>query len=194
EAAAPADGGTENAAPSTQQILEALLFSSSEPLSTERLKEAAGPDDGRETRSLLDSMRQSYDEQGRAFTLEEIAGGWQLLTRPVYAPHLARLKKRPDKARLSSAALETLAVIAYRQPVLRTDVERIRGVACGDMIRSLMERDLVKVSGRAEEPGNPLLYGTTSRFLAEFGLRNLKDLPTARDLPPPPGSKMAGTA
>jgi len=178
--------------PSARQILEALLFAADEPLPLDRLKDCAGLEDAREARALLDGLRAEYESSGRAFSLEEVAGGWQLLTRPAFAPHLARLKRRVEKARLTGAALETLAVIAYRQPVLRTDVEKIRGVACGDMLRALMERDLVRVAGRAEEPGAPLLYGTTVRFLAEFGLRSLKELPTARDLPPPAGTKIAG--
>ena len=180
------------AGPTARQILEALLFASDDPLPADRLAECAGLEDGREARAILEDLQREYDATGRAFALAEVAGGWQLLTRPAFAPHLARLKRRPDRARLTGAALETLAVIAYRQPVLRTDVEKIRGVACGDMLRTLMERDLVKVAGRAEEPGSPLLYGTTTRFLAEFGLRSLKDLPTARDLPPPAGVKIAG--
>jgi segregation and condensation protein B len=184
------DGGTPG--PSPRQILEALLFAADEPLTLDRLRECAGLEDGKEAREVLEDLRREYDAGGRAFALEEVAGGWQLLTRAVFAPHLARLKRRPDRSRLTGAALETLAVIAYRQPVLRTDVERVRGVACGDMLRTLMERDLVRVAGRAEEPGSPLLYGTTTRFLAEFGLRSLKDLPTARDLPPPAGVKIAG--
>ena len=178
--------------PSARQILEALLFASDDPLPQDRLAECAGLEDGKEARALLEDLRGEYETAGRAFSLEEVAGGWQMLTRAIYAPHLARLKRRPDRAKLTGAALETLAVIAYRQPVLRTDVEKIRGVACGDMLRTLMERDLVRVAGRAEEPGSPLLYGTTTRFLAEFGLRRLKDLPTARDLPPPAGVKIAG--
>ena len=190
ETAPPAAEGAPS--PTARQIVEALLFAADEPLAADRLRDAAGLEDGREVRAVLDEIRAAYDASGRAFALEEVAGGWQILTRPAYAPYLARLRRRPERARLTSAALETLAVVAYRQPVLRTDVERIRGVACGDMIRTLMERDLVRVSGRAEEPGAPLLYGTTTRFLAEFGLRSLKDLPTARDLPPPPGVKVAG--
>jgi len=178
--------------PSARQILEALLFASDDPLTAERLGECAGLEDGKEARALLEDLRKEYEVTGRAFSLEEVAGGWQLLTRPVYAPHLARLKRRPDRAKLIGPAFETFAVIAYRQSVLRTDVEKIRGVACGDMLRTLMERDLVRIAGRAEEPGSPLLYGTTVRFLAEFGLRSLKDLPTARDLPPPAGVKIAG--
>lgn len=191
---APAPGGAEPPAPpGPRQILEALLFASSGPLPIDRLREAAGIEEGKEAREILEGLRAEYEASGRAFALEEVAGGWQLLSRPVFAPFLARLHRRPERARLSGAALETLAVIAYRQPVLRTDVERVRGVACSEMIRALLERDLVRVAGRAEEPGAPLLYGTTTRFLAEFGLRTLKDLPTARDLPPPPGAKIAGT-
>jgi segregation and condensation protein B len=181
-------------APEPRRVLEALLFASDGPLPLDRLREAAGIEEGREARDHLESLRREYEEGGRAFSLEEVAGGWQLLSRPAYAPFLARLHRRPERARLTQAALETLAVIAYRQPVLRTDVERVRGVACGEMIRTLLERDLVRVAGRAEEPGAPLLYGTTTRFLAEFGLRGLKDLPTARDLPPPPGTRIAGAA
>jgi segregation and condensation protein B len=188
-AAGAAAGGT---APAPRAILEALLFAADAPVPLDRLREAAGIEDGRAARELLEGLRAEYADGGRAFALEEVAGGWQLLTRPVFAPFLARLHRRPERARLTTAALETLAVVAYRQPVLRTDVERIRGVACGEMIRTLMERDLVRVAGRAEEPGAPLLYGTTARFLAEFGLRSLKDLPTARDLPPPPGTRIAG--
>ncbi|HEU4394829.1 MAG TPA: SMC-Scp complex subunit ScpB [Planctomycetota bacterium] len=188
--AAPAAGAAP--APAPRQVLEALLFAADAPLPLDRLREAAGIEDARAARDLLDGLRAEYESGGRAFSLEEVAGGWQVLTRAAYAPWIARLHRRPERARLTQAALETLAVVAYRQPVLRTDVERVRGVACGDTLRALMERDLVRVAGRAEEPGSPLLYGTTPRFLAEFGLRGLKDLPTAKDLPPPPGTKVAG--
>jgi segregation and condensation protein B len=192
EPAAGSGAGAPTGPPSVRRILEALLFASDEPLSLERLREAAGLEEGAEAREHLEALRAEYDTGGRAFALCEVAGGWQLLTRAEFAPHLARLRRRVEKARLSPAALETLAVVAYRQPVLRVDVERIRGVACGETLRMLMERDLVRVAGRAEEPGAPLLYGTTGRFLSEFGLRGLKDLPTARDLPPPPGTRIAG--
>ena len=196
DAAASGGGGDSapsgSAAPAPRQVLEALLFAADAPLPLDRLREAAGIEDGSAARALLDGLRADYESGGRAFSLEEVAGGWQLLTRPAYATWIARLHRRPERARLTQAALETLAVVAYRQPVLRTDVERVRGVACGDTLRALMERDLVRVAGRAEEPGSPLLYGTTPRFLAEFGLRGLKDLPTAKDLPPPPGTKTAG--
>lgn len=187
-----AEAGGGGAAPAPRQVLEALLFAADAPLPLDRLREAAGIEDPKAARELLDGLRAEYESGGRAFALEEVAGGWQVLTRAAYAPWIARLHRRPERARLTQAALETLAVVAYRQPVLRTDVERVRGVACGDTLRALMERDLVRVAGRAEEPGSPLLYGTTPRFLAEFGLRGLKDLPTAKDLPPPPGTKVAG--
>ena len=190
--AAGSGGEAAGAAPAPRQVLEALLFAADAPLPLDRLREAAGIEDPKAARELLDGLRAEYESGGRAFALEEVAGGWQVLTRAAYAPWIARLHRRPERARLTQAALETLAVVAYRQPVLRTDVERVRGVACGDTLRALMERDLVRVAGRAEEPGSPLLYGTTPRFLAEFGLRGLKDLPTAKDLPPPPGTKVAG--
>ena len=184
----------EPSAPTPRRILEALLFASAEPLPLDRLREAAGIEEGKEARAFLEDLAREYEETGRSFSLAEVAGGWQMLTRPLFAPYLARLHRRPERARLSAAALETLAVIAYRQPVLRTDVERVRGVACSEMLRALMERDLVRASGRAEEPGSPMLYRTTARFLAEFGLRSLRDLPNARDLPPPPGTKIAGSS
>lgn len=164
-------------APAPTRILEALLFTADEPLSTDRLKSLSGLDDGHEVRSLVEALRDEYDARGAAFTVEEVAGGFRMLTRPVYSPFLANLKKRETEARLSAAALETLAIVAYRQPVLRADVEKIRGVDVGGAMRTLMERGLVKVVGRAEEPGSPLLYGTTKRFLEVFGLRSLSDLP-----------------
>jgi segregation and condensation protein B len=114
-----------------------------------------------------------------------VAGGYQLLSLPEYGEILKRLHQREADSKLSKAALETMAIIAYKQPILRADVEAIRGVACGETIRSLMEKHLVNIAGRAEEPGRPILYGTTKRFLQLFGLNNLKDLPQSEELPKP---------
>jgi segregation and condensation protein B len=111
-----------------------------------------------------------------------VAGGFRIFTRPEYSPWVARLRKQEKEFRLSPAALETLAIVAYRQPVLRADVEKIRGVDVGGALRTLVDRGLVKVVGRAEEPGHPLLYGTTKRFLETFGLKNLGELPRAKEL------------
>src|SRR6185436_9346131 len=127
-------------------------------------------------------LARNYEAGRRAFRVEEVAQGFQLRTAGHVAAVVARLGRRPAEERLSSAALETLAVIAYRQPVLRADVEKIRGVACGEVLRALQERALVRIAGRAELPGSPLLYGTTQRFLEVFGLRDLQELPRDREL------------
>ena len=122
-------------------------------------------------------MNRQYEESGRSFRIEQVAGGYQILTLPQDGEHLKKLHQKEADAKLTKAALETLAIIAYKQPVLRADVEAVRGCACGETIRSLMEKHLVKIAGRAEEPGRPILYGTTKRFLELFGLNSVKDLP-----------------
>jgi segregation and condensation protein B len=172
----PVDG------PEAGKVIEALLLAAGVPLSVDRLKSLTGLDDSREIQAIVEGLRIEYQESGRAFTVEEVGGGFRLLTLPEYAPWLDRLKKREAKARLTPAVLETLAIVAYRQPVLRADVEKIRGVDVGGALRSLVDRGLVKVVGRAEEPGSPMLYGTTRRFLTVFGLKSLTDLPKAKDL------------
>ena len=159
--------------------LEAALFLAREPLAGRRLAELAGLRDGREVRSMVGRLNAMYDDSASAFRVEEIAGGFQLLTRRAFGPWLRRLHGVPLETRLSGPALETLAVVAYRQPVLRAEVEAIRGVQCGEMLRQLMERDLVRIVGRSEELGRPFLYGTTHRFLQIFGLRHLDELPRA---------------
>ena len=168
------------------RIIEALLLTSSEPLSVERLKNLAGIEDSREVRALVEGLRMEYEESGRAFTVEEVGGGFRMLKRSEFAPWLAKLRRREEEARLTPASLETLAIVAYRQPVLRAEVEKIRGVDAGGALRTLMERGLAKVVGRAEEPGNPMLYGTTRRFLSVFGLKSLTDLPRVKELKKPP--------
>ena len=168
--------------PDPARIVEALLIAAGESLSVSRLKSLTGIEDGAEIRALVEGLRIEYEEQRRAFTIEEVGGGFRLFTRTEFAPWLERLKKRETEARLSPAALETLSIIAYRQPVLRADIEKIRGVDVGGAVRTLMDRGLVKVVGRAEEPGHPMLYGTTKRFLSVFGLKALKDLPKVKEL------------
>ena len=167
--------------------VEALLFAATEPLPLKRLKELTACPDGRLVREALDQLLRAYSEGGRAFSIEELASGFQLRTAADVAEVVARLGRRPTEERLSAAALETLAIVAYRQPVLRADVEKIRGVACGEVLRALQERGLVRIAGRAELPGSPLLYGTTQRFLEAFGLRDLQDLPRDRELLRPAG-------
>ncbi len=137
-------------------------------------------------RAAVESLNADYEQTGRSFRIERVAGGLQMLTMPAYAEDITRLKGARQSSRLSQAALETLAIIAYRQPILRADLESIRGVACGEVLRSLMERRLVRIAGRAEEVGRPMLYGTTKEFLEVFGLATLDDLPNAKDLRPAP--------
>ena len=162
--------------------VEAVLFLSHEPLTTRKIGHLAGLADGTEARTLIRRLNQLYDLGGSSFRAEELAGGFQLLTRPVFGPWLRRLLRQSVETRLSAPALETLAVVAYRQPVLRAEVESIRGVQCGDLLRQLMDRDLVRIVSRADDLGRPLLYGTTRRFLQVFGLRHLDELPRAAAL------------
>jgi segregation and condensation protein B len=167
--------------------LEALLFSTHHPLTAGRLAELLELESTKPIRRAIRTLNESYESTHRSFRIEQVAGGFQLLTLPEHGDLLKRLHQREIDAKLTKAALETLAIIAYKQPILRADIEAIRGVACGETVRSLMEKHLVKIAGRAEVPGRPILYGTTKRFLELFGLNNLKDLPQpeAGVLPPP---------
>ncbi len=131
---------------------------------------------------VVAKLNAEYEATGRAFRIEAISAGFQMLTLPAFGPLLARLRGERQQARLSQAALETLAIIAYRQPLLRADLESIRGVACGEVLKSLMDRRLVRIVGRAEEVGRPMLYGTTREFLRVFGLSSTGDLPSSREL------------
>jgi len=157
--------------------LEAVLFLAREPLTSRKLSQYANLADGTQARTLVRRLNEQYDAQGRAFRAEQVAGGYRLLTRRKLAPWLRRLAHVPGETRLSAPALETLAVIAYRQPVLRADIEAIRGVNCGEILRQLMDRDLVRIGGRSDELGRPYLYATTKRFLQVFGLNNAEELP-----------------
>ena len=167
-------------------IVEAILFASDQPVSADRLADAAGEDIAvGMVKKAVEELLADYDAQGRAFTIEEVAGGYQLFTRPEYNKYLKPLLRARQQARLTQAALETLAIIAYKQPVARAEVEDIRGVACGDMIRALMEKGLVRIAGRSEQIGRALLYGTTKKFLQAFGLSSVKDLPSDKQLVQP---------
>ena len=161
------------------QRLEAILFLAREPLPTRKLSQFSNLADGTEARTLIRQLNKLYDQSGRAFRVEEVAGGFQLMSRPQFASWLRRLGHVPSEVRLSTPAMETLAVVAYRQPVLRADIDAIRGVNCGEILRQLMERDLVRIAGRSEELGRPYLYATTKRFLHVFGLAGLDELPRA---------------
>lgn len=185
-----AKGGTQANIPSQEitpeSIIEAILFASDEPLSAERLiaiAEFSGT--AAQIRKYIETLNEQYVQSGRAFRIEEIAGGFQMMTLPDYNNWLKKLLRQRGENKLSPAALETLAIIAYKQPVIRADLEAIRGVACGEMIRSLIYKSLVKIVGKAEILGRPLLYGTTKKFLEVFGLKDLKDLPKAEELKQP---------
>jgi segregation and condensation protein B len=165
--------------------VEAVLFGSGEPLSTRRIAEGARLTDSAEARTLIQQLKALYDADGSAFTVQNIAGGWQLCTQPQFAPWIEKLHPNRQQTRLSQPALETLAVVAYRQPILRADVESIRGVACGEMLRQLIDRGLVRIVGHHDSLGRPLLYGTTRRFLEMLGLADLVDLPMSETLRQP---------
>lgn len=174
----PARGSVEEEDPQTRRMrAEAVLLMSKAPLSPRKLAQLAHLADATEARTLVRQLNQIYDALGRALRVEQVAGGYRLLTRPELAPWLARLGHVPAPLRLSTPMMETLAVVAYRQPVSRASTESIRGVACGELLRQLMDRELVRIVGRSEELGRPYLYGTTKRFLQLFGLSNVDALP-----------------
>ena len=168
--------------------VEALLLSTHHPLTAGRLAELTELSDTKSIRKAIKQLNEQYEQSNRSFRIEQVAGGYQILTLPKFGEPLKRLHQKEIDSKLTKAALETLAIIAYKQPFLRADLEAIRGVACGETIRSLMEKHLVKITGRAEIPGRPILYGTTKRFLELFGLNNLKDLPASENLPAPKNS------
>ena len=164
------------------KLLEAALFASGRPIPIEELA-ALDPDASPAALAMaLDEIRDHYDSEGHGVELVELAGGWQILTRPEYTETIERAQLAARPQRLSAAALETLAIIAYRQPIGRAEIEEIRGVAVGGVLKSLHERGLIDVVGRGEGIGRPLLYGTTSHFLEHFALRHLEELPRADEL------------
>lgn len=180
-----AEAGDDQARDPRLALIEAALMSADEPLPARKLAMLASLADAAEARRLVRKLRTLYDQDGSAFQVEELAGGFQLLTRPEFHPWLIRLRRTGNDLRLSGAARETLAIVAYRQPIMRADVEAIRGVQCGEMLRQLMEKGLVRIAGRHDSLGRPVLYGTTRKFLQVFGLKNLNDLPLAEQLRPP---------
>jgi len=176
----PAPAGTET--PPLDASLEALLFASEEPLAPPRLAQLTGARKG-EVLEAIDRLNVFYAESGRAFRIAPLAGGFQLVTTPEHAARVGQLHRDKSPAKLSRAALETLAIVAFKQPVTRAEVDSIRGVSASDgVIRHLLERGLVRIAGRAEAPGRPLLYGTTREFLGRFGLHALGDLPRSDEL------------
>ena len=160
-----------------RQRVEGTLFLGREPMPSRKLAQFADLKDSNEARTIVRHLNEQYDQTGRAFRVEEVGGGFQLMTRPVFSQWLRRFEHIPNAKRLSSPAMETLSVIAYEQPATRADVEAIRGVGCGEVLRQLMERDMVKIAGRSEDLGRPYLYATTRKFLQAIGLTSLEELP-----------------
>jgi segregation and condensation protein B len=180
-----------------KEVIEALVFASQKPLSTKEivsaLRTALNDSDEEPVRALaklkdaevsafLEQLRFEYEQENRVFALVEQVGGWSLVTKPDYAVWVRQLYPESKPTRLSGPALETLAIIAYRQPVTRADIEAVRGVAVDGVMQSLLERGLVRIAGRAEVPGRPLLYETTQNFMEHFGLRTLEELPNVDEL------------
>lgn len=180
------------------QIVEAILFASDAPLPAAKIAQAVGGATPREVREHVTALNLRYEQTGSAVRACEIAGGYQLRTLPVFHAWLARLHKARQETKLSAAAMETLSIVAYKQPVMRADIEAVRGVSTGDILNRLREMDLVRIVGRAEDLGRPMLYGTTKRFLEVFGLPGLGDLPKmespAAATNPAPQTKGAGIA
>jgi segregation and condensation protein B len=167
--------------PELKFILESFLFVAEEPLTPEKMKSVLPFTDIKAIREALQSLKDEYDTRNSSICLTEVAGGYQLRTRPEYAEWVKKIIQ-PSAQRLSPAALETLAIIAYKQPIIRSDIEHIRGVDSGGIIRMLLDRKLIKILGRKEIPGRPLIYATTRYFLEIFGLKDIKDLPAPKDI------------
>jgi segregation and condensation protein B len=168
-----------------ESVVEAVLFASDEPLTAARLANIVEVTT-KQIREHIDNLNNKYQAGNHAFRIEQIAGGYQMLTLSNYNHWLKQLLRVRSETKLSPAAMETLAIIAYKQPVIRADIEAIRGVAVGEVIRSLCYKGLIKIVGRAEVLGRPMLYGTTKKFLEVFGLNTLKDLPKIEELKKPP--------
>jgi len=162
-------------------IIESLLFVAEDPLTVDKLRTIIETAEAIDIRDALQTLSQEYEQRGGGFWLSEVAGGWQMRSRPEYHEWIKKMLQ-PSPQRLSKAALETLAIIAYKQPIIRADIEYIRGVDCGGVLRQLMERKLIRVLGRKEIAGRPLIYATTKLFLEMFDLKSLNDLPTPAEL------------
>ncbi|MGB0766074.1 MAG: SMC-Scp complex subunit ScpB [Phycisphaeraceae bacterium] len=165
--------------------VEAALMTSDRPMTAARVAEAlALSGASKAIEESIDALNVDYERTGRSFRIEKVAGAWQVVTLAKYADVLDGLKRVKQDGRLSASQLETLAIVAYKQPIVRAQIEAVRGAASGEVLRSLMDKHLVKVVGRSEEIGRPMLYGTTKQFLEVFGLGSLKDLPEADELKP----------
>ncbi|MBC2694250.1 MAG: SMC-Scp complex subunit ScpB [Desulfobacteraceae bacterium] len=164
-----------------KNIIESLLFVAEDPLTIDSIKKVLDSTASDAIRNVLNKLSIEYEARKGGFFLREVAGGYQIRTRPEYSPWIRRLL-RPNPLCLSNAALETLAIVAYKQPVIRSDIEHLRGVDCGGILRMLLERKLIRVVGRKEIPGRPMIYTTTKKFLELFELKDLKDLPSPKEI------------
>jgi segregation and condensation protein B len=164
-----------------KNIIESLLFVAEDPLTMDSIKKVLDSTDSNAIRNVLHELSNEYEARKGGFFLREVAGGYQIRTRPEYSQWIRRLLK-PNALRLSNAALETLAIVAYKQPVIRSDIEHLRGVDCGGILRMLLERKLIRVVGRKEIPGRPIIYTTTKKFLELFELKDLRDLPSPKEI------------
>lgn len=162
--------------------VETVLFLSKKPLSLRKLSEQAFLEDATQARTLVNQLNSRYDRSGQSFHINTVAGGCQMMTRPQFSDWISRLEQVPQPQRLSAPAMETLTVVAFRQPIIKAEIEAIRGVACGEMLRQLLELNLIKIAGRSEKLGRPFLYTTTKEFLTWFGLGSLQELPKAKEL------------
>ena len=177
------DGLTDDEYGRNRGVVEALLVTADVPMGVARLASVLGRKVGaREIRAYVDELNDEYAQTGRSFRITEVAGGFQLMIHPEFAPWIRQLMKERIPPRLSQASLETLAILAFKQPITKAEVEHIRGVSVDGVIRQLMEKSLVRIAGRSDAPGRPLLYGTTRDFLKHFGLKTLSDLPKLREL------------
>jgi len=173
---------TPDEAATNRGVIEALLIAADEPLSASRIASVLNDAGAKEVRDFVDDLNAEYVETGRSFRITEVAGGFQFMVHAEFGPWVRRLMRDRSSARLSQASLETLAIVAFKQPIIRAEVEHIRGVNIDGVMRNLMEKNLIRIAGRSEAPGRPLLYGTTRDFLKHFGLKTLSDLPKLREL------------
>ncbi len=179
----PGDAGkTESPLSGLKGIVEAILFVSGEPISVDRLQGVVEGVSRAELMSALRALQEDYAAEGRGLQVVEVAGGFQIATRPDCAPWIKRLEKAKAGAKLSRSAMETLAIIAYKQPLVRAEIEQIRGVDTAGVLKTLLDRRLIRIVGRKDIPGRPIMYGTTKQFLQAFGLKDLAGLPALRDI------------
>lgn len=175
-----AQGHPEQGRRMIKKVIEALLFVSEKPLTTDDIKQALDGMEEEKIKEAIGELREDYEREERSFGITELAGGYQIITRAEFAPWVSKLFKR-DEPKLSNPSLETLAIVAYKQPLTRSEIERIRGVNVEGVLKTLLDKDLVKIRGRKDAPGRPITYGTTENFLKRFGLKGLEQLPKLHD-------------